>query len=339
MTDVDVVIAGGGPTALMLACELRLAGVEPVVLERLPEISQIPKGNGLVGQIVPMLDYRGLLERFSAGSTAVGPVPRFAFGPLMLDFSRLGDSPLHILAIPQRRLEERLGERLAELGGTVRRGHELTAATQDEDVVTLDVRGPDGDYRLRTRYLVGCDGAHSPGAQAGRDRVPEGAEALRELFGDALDQPDPLRAIGDLLRQPEQLRRIGELMEGSDVRYPMPGAGDPPHPLLGKLAPDLQLETGDGVTRVAELLRTARSILLDLTDDAAVAGTVSDWTAAPLTVIAARCLTRPAPAVALFIRPDGYVAWAAASGAPDPAAGLDQALRSWLGAPPPPDGH
>ena len=73
MTDVDVVIAGGGPTALMLACELRLAGVEPVLLERLPEISQIPKGNGLIGQIVPMLDYRGLLERLSAGSTGGRP--------------------------------------------------------------------------------------------------------------------------------------------------------------------------------------------------------------------------------------------------------------------------
>ena len=79
---------------------------------------------------------------------------------------------------------------------------------------------------------------------------------------------------------------------------------------------------------MAELLRTARGVLLDLTDDAAVAGTVSDWTTAPLTVIAARCLTRPAPAAALFIRPDGYVAWAAASGAPDPAAGLDEALRA-----------
>jgi 2-polyprenyl-6-methoxyphenol hydroxylase-like FAD-dependent oxidoreductase len=73
----DIVIAGGGPTGLMLACELRLAGAEPVVLEELPEISQLPKGNGLVGQIVPMLDYRGQLERFSAGSTFAGPVPRF----------------------------------------------------------------------------------------------------------------------------------------------------------------------------------------------------------------------------------------------------------------------
>ena len=177
------------------------------------------------------------------------------------------------------------------------------------------------------------------GQGGGRQPTPEGAEALRELFGDALDQPDPLRAIGDLLRQPEQLRRIGELMAGSDVRYPMPGAGDPPHPLLGKLAPDLQLETSDGGTRVAELLRTARGVVLDLTDDAAVAGTASDWTTAPLTVIAARCLARPAPAAALFIRPDGYVAWAAASGAADPAAGLEEALRRWLGAPPPAGGH
>ena len=114
----------------------------------------------------------------------------------------------------------------------------------------------------------------------------------------------------------------------------MPGAGDPPHPRVGKLAPDLRLETAGGGTRVAELLRTARGVLLDLTGDAAVAGTVSDWTTAPLTVIAARCLTTPVPAAALFIRPDGYVAWAAASGAPDLAAGLDEALRRWLGAPP-----
>jgi choline dehydrogenase-like flavoprotein len=97
---VDVVIVGGGPTGLMLAAELRLGGLDPVVLERLPEISEIPKGNGLVGQIVPMLDYRGLREAFAAGSTWAGPIPRFSFGPLELDFSRVGVSPLHIMAIP-----------------------------------------------------------------------------------------------------------------------------------------------------------------------------------------------------------------------------------------------
>jgi 2-polyprenyl-6-methoxyphenol hydroxylase-like FAD-dependent oxidoreductase len=533
--DADIVIAGGGPVGLMLACELRLGGADPVVLERLPGISEIPKGNGLVGQIVQVLDYRGLLDRLRAEATWAGPVPRFSFGPLQLDFSRLGTSPLHILSVPQRRLERVLEQRLAELGGTVRRGHELTALSQDDDAVTLDALGPDGAYQLRARYLVACDGAHSlvrkqagvgfPGVTsteisrigqvrlptaklarfggggvkvpglgrlklAGQVRTPrgtyslaplarldknapagvyivytseddptadlsapmtldelrasarrvlggdlpmtdpqrlsrlvgnsrladrylsgrvllagdaahvfglslnaglldavnlgwklaaqvqgrapggllesyhaerhlagqhgirctraqsaltaisdggkdgsgevsqEGSEALRELFGDVLQQAEPVRHIRELLRQPGQLRRIGELIEGSDVRYPVPAGSAPPHPLLGKLAPDLQLETRHGRTRVAELMHPANGVLLDITTDSAVAGPASGWPG-QLTVITARCLTKPAPAAALLIRPDGYIAWATGPGTPDPAAGLNQALHTW----------
>jgi hypothetical protein len=110
-----------------------------------------------------------------------------------------------------------------------------------------------------------------------------------------------------------------------------------PHPLLGKLAPDLRLETRDGTTRVAELMHAARGVLLDLTGGSAVADAASDWGRPEpgwqLSVVTARCLTKPAPAAALFIRPDGYVAWAAASDAPDPAAGMHEALRAWLGPP------
>ena len=159
----EVVIVGGGPTGLMLAAELRLGGADPVVLERLPEISQIPKGNGLIGQIVPTLDYRGLTDRFRAEATFTGPMPQFPFGSVPLDFSRLSPGPLHIMAIPQRRLEQVLDDWLRELGGGVRRGHEVLALSLPEDgsPVTVDVRGPDGDYQLRTRYVVGCDGAHS----------------------------------------------------------------------------------------------------------------------------------------------------------------------------------
>jgi 2-polyprenyl-6-methoxyphenol hydroxylase-like FAD-dependent oxidoreductase len=157
----DVVIVGGGPTGLMLAIELCLAGVRPVLLERLPAISEIPKGNGLVGHIVPLLDYRGLLEPLRADATYAGPVPQFFYGPLTLQFSKLASSPLHVLALPQRQIERKLGQRLGQLGGGIRRGHELISMTQQDDAVLLEVGGPDGGYRLRARYVVGCDGAHS----------------------------------------------------------------------------------------------------------------------------------------------------------------------------------
>jgi 2-polyprenyl-6-methoxyphenol hydroxylase-like FAD-dependent oxidoreductase len=157
----DVVIVGAGPTGLMLAIELCLAGVRPVVLERLTAISEIPKGNGLVGHIVPALDHRGLLDRLRAGATYAGPVPSFSFGPLRLELFRLGVSPLHVLAIPQRRLEQRLEDRLRELGGSVRRGHDVTDLVQDADRVVVMARGPAGQHQLQASYAVGCDGAHS----------------------------------------------------------------------------------------------------------------------------------------------------------------------------------
>jgi 2-polyprenyl-6-methoxyphenol hydroxylase-like FAD-dependent oxidoreductase len=80
----DVVVVGAGPTGLMLAIELCLGGVTPVVLEQLPGVSEIPKGNGFFGLIVPLLDYRGLLEPLRAEATYAGPVPQFFFGPLQL---------------------------------------------------------------------------------------------------------------------------------------------------------------------------------------------------------------------------------------------------------------
>jgi 2-polyprenyl-6-methoxyphenol hydroxylase-like FAD-dependent oxidoreductase len=159
--DAEVVIAGAGPNGLMLAAELRLAGVQPIVLEKLPERSTIPRANGLVGQVVRMLDRRGLYERMGGTPQVPQPMPGFVFGAMPLPLYVLEDNPVYRLSVPQVRIEEVLQERALELGAEIRRGHELVGFTQDADGVTLSLTGPDGDYELRTGYLVGADGGRS----------------------------------------------------------------------------------------------------------------------------------------------------------------------------------
>jgi len=157
----DVIIVGAGPTGLLLAAELRLAGVRPLVLERQPRRRDTPKAGGLGGQILELLRYRGLLERFEAACTGPVPPPRFPFGGVHLDFTRLADPPLHALPLPQQRLEGLLDEYAGELGAEIRRGHQVIGLRQDDAAVTVDVAGPDGPYQVTASYLVGCDGAGS----------------------------------------------------------------------------------------------------------------------------------------------------------------------------------
>jgi 2-polyprenyl-6-methoxyphenol hydroxylase-like FAD-dependent oxidoreductase len=152
-----VVIIGAGPTGLFLAGELAATGVRPIVLERATQPVQTPKGNGVVGRSVVELRKRNLLR--GTALRVVRP-PRFRFGSFALELGLLR-SPLHILAIPQWRLEALLEERAVRLGATVLRGIEVTAFEQDEGGVTIQASRDGSDVNLRTRYLVGCDGAHS----------------------------------------------------------------------------------------------------------------------------------------------------------------------------------
>ncbi|MBT2224809.1 FAD-dependent monooxygenase [Nonomuraea sp. NEAU-A123] len=492
----EVVIIGAGPAGLMLACELRLAGVRTIVLEKRAEPGDLPKANGLGGQIVQLLDHRGLLERFSAGSPFAGPAPGFPFGSVPLNFAELGgDVPLHLLMIQQPRLERLLGERAAELGAEVRWGQRLRTLAQDDEGVTLEGDG----FRLRARYVVGCDGGRSlvreqagigfpgttddevlllghfkaphasifdspqaNGLQPGWNRTPNGRllltslrpgvhiaavrekavvggvrekgaaagtvvtlaefeDAVRRVIGVDLPLGEPIwlsstvsqarladryregrvflagdaahlfpaggsalnvglmdtanlawklaahlhghaptglldtyeaerrpvaahtlrhtraqatlerltdedgTALRDLLTElfalEQPLRRLGEMLQGSDIRY-----GTAPHPLTGRFAPDLPLTTADGPTRVAELMRSADWLLLDLrptpSDPGGLVGrrpVASDLGElvgdGRLRVVGAHCAAPPADA--LLIRPDGYVAWAGTDGLPE----------------------
>jgi 2-polyprenyl-6-methoxyphenol hydroxylase-like FAD-dependent oxidoreductase len=162
LTDVDVIIVGAGPTGLMLAGELCLGGVRPLVLERQPQLRQTPKANGFSGRILELLRFRGLLDRVeAAGVGPVHPAPQIPFGGVHLDLSHLTDNPLPVMQLPQAELERVLAERAGELGAEIRRGHEMFGVSQNDVTVTADVRGPDGPYRVTARYLVGCDGPGS----------------------------------------------------------------------------------------------------------------------------------------------------------------------------------
>ncbi|AHH93830.1 FAD-dependent monooxygenase [Kutzneria albida] len=154
---IDVVVVGGGPTGMMLACELRLAGVRTVVLERLAEPSGQSRALGLHVRSVEVLAQRGLLDRFVESSPRRGLGGHFA-GVFKLRYDLLDTAHPFALGTPQATTERLLTERALELGAEIRRGSAVTGLSQDEQGVTVELA--DGQ-QLRASYVVGCDGGRS----------------------------------------------------------------------------------------------------------------------------------------------------------------------------------
>ncbi|WP_215541976.1 rifampin monooxygenase [Amycolatopsis sp. CA-230715] len=154
---IDVIIAGGGPTGVMLAAELRLHGVEALVLERDAEPTEVVRALGMHARSIEVMAQRGLLDRFlELGRQS--PLGGFFAGIAKASPERLDTNHPYTLGIPQPTTLRVLTEHALELGVEIRRGRELVGLSQDDDGVTVELA--DGD-RLRARYVVGCDGGRS----------------------------------------------------------------------------------------------------------------------------------------------------------------------------------
>ncbi len=156
MTNHAVVIAGAGPTGLMLAGELALAGVDVAVVERRANQDLVgSRAGGLHSRTIEILDQRGIADRFVAQGQRF-PVVRFHM--TALDISDFPTRHNYVLGLWQNRIEHLLADWVGELEVPIYRERVVTGFAQDDDGV--DVELADG-APLRAEYLVGCDGGRS----------------------------------------------------------------------------------------------------------------------------------------------------------------------------------
>jgi 2-polyprenyl-6-methoxyphenol hydroxylase-like FAD-dependent oxidoreductase len=155
----QVMIAGAGPTGLMLACELRRAGVAVQLVDRADRRGTTSRAAGLHPRTLEILDQRGMAEEFLAIGRPLVRVPHFA--GISVDWSTLPTRFPYMFGVLQSVTESILERFALQLGVAVQWSTEVVGLQDDGDGVAVALRGPTGLTQQRVDYLVGCDGAGS----------------------------------------------------------------------------------------------------------------------------------------------------------------------------------
>jgi 3-(3-hydroxy-phenyl)propionate hydroxylase len=261
MTEHAVVIAGGGPTGLMLAGELALAGVDVAIVER--RASQDLAGSragGLHSRTIEVLDQRGIADRFLSQGT-IAQVAGFAWIPL--DISDFPTRHNYGLGLWQDHIERVLAGWVGELSVPIYRGREVTGFAQDDTGV--DVELSDGQS-LRAEYLVGCDGGRSLIRKAAGIEFPGWDPTISNLIAEVEMTEEPERGLRHDAMGVHSLSRLGD---GGPVRVLVteqqlghtgePTLRDLSEALIAVYGTDYGVHSPTSISRFTDMTRQAAS--------------------------------------------------------------------------------
>ena len=261
MTEHAVVIAGGGPTGLMLAGELALAGVDVAIVER-RESQDLAglRALGLHVRTIEVLDQRGIADRFVSQGQVLRRAP---FAGITLDISDLPTRHSYFLALWQTRIERILADWVGELAVPVYRGRDVIGFAQDD--AGVDVELSDG-RSLRTKYLVGCDGGRSLIRKQAGIEFPGWDPSTSYLIAEVETAEEPAWGIR---RSEKGINAFAKLEDGQRARVvlnePHVRQGDEPtlrdvrETLIAVYGTDYGLRNATYISRFTDMARQAAS--------------------------------------------------------------------------------
>ncbi len=260
MTEHAVVIAGGGPTGLMLAGELALAGIDVVIVERrATQDLDGSRGGGLHSRTIEVLDQRGIADRFLAAGQKY---PFVGYAGTFLDISDFPTRHNCVLALWQSHFEPILAGWVEDLGVPILRSCEVVGFAPDDTGVDVELTG---EASLRAEYLVGCDGGRSLIRKAAGIDFPGWDPTSSYLIAEVdMDEPEiGMRpeggGIGPVNREDGGGPYRVALLEKQVEHTRVPTLGDLREALLAAYGTDFGAHSPTWISRFTDMTRQAAS--------------------------------------------------------------------------------